>query len=379
MVRRIRPGGVITCVAICLLLVICGCQKDRATAPAATVEPPAQAAVATEPSVAPPVENAPPEATPDVPEAEAVVVEPNEGGPKVRLVLGFAPGQVATYKVTTEAEKRVEWMGSESARPANYTGGRSGNRVEITFEQRVQGIRDNGNAVLEITIRALKYAGQVQSRMVFEFDSGKPQDQDNELAALIGKSYGLEMSPQGKVVALVGMESVRQAVKAGSPVQSVASKLFLEEVVRDRHEVPPLSALKEGQVRPGQSWSDLKSYTFGEMGLKGFERVYTLRQVAAEDGRRALVEMKAIPSAAMAEEMHKRQGASLPPGLFDNTEDYQGRLDFDLDAGRIREYGEEMWTEWVIVDPAAMQGTAQPAALKMGARRLYRLELVQTP
>lgn len=378
MVRIIRPGGVVAWVAICLLLAICGCQKDRATVPAGRIEPPAQAAVAAEPSVAPPVESVPEEAAPDAPEAAAIVVEPNQTGGPVKLALQFSTGQVATYKVTTEAEKRVEWMGSESAQPANYTGGRSGNRVEITFEQRVQQVRDNGSAVLEITIRALKYVGQVKNEVIFEFDSGKSQDQDNELAALIGKSYSVEMSPQGKVFAMSGMESVRQAVKPGSPAQSVASKLFLDEVVRDRHEVPPLSALKEGQARPGQSWSDLKSYTFGEMGLKGFERVYTLTQVQPE-GQTAVVEMKAIPSAAMAEEMHKRQDAGLPPGLFDSAEDYRGRLDFDLDKGRIREYGEEMWTEWVIVDPAAMQGAAQPAALKMGARRLYRLELVQAP
>ena len=40
------------------------------------------------------------------------------------------------------------------------------------------------------------------------------------------------------------------------------------------------------------------------MGLKGYERVYTLKQVGKGDGRSALVEMKAIPSAAMAEELH---------------------------------------------------------------------------
>ena len=112
------------------------------------------------------------------------------------------------------------------------------------------------------------------------------------------------------------------------------------------------------------------------MGLKGYERVYTLKQVRPDNGARALVEMKAIPSAAMARQLHKRQSTNLPPGLFDNTDDYRGRLDFDLAAGRIREYGEEMWTEWVMVDPAAMQGAAPPVAVKMGARRLHRLELV---
>jgi hypothetical protein len=379
MVRTIRPCSVFAWVAICLLFAICGCQKDRATAPSAKVEPWVEPVVEEGPSALPPAQNAPAEVQVGTPEPQAVVVEPNEAERPVRLVLGFSPGQVATYKVTTEAEKRVDWMGPESAKPANYTGGRSGNRVEITFEQRVQEIRENGNAVLEITIRALKYTGQVQSRVVFAFDSGKTQDQDNGLASLIGKSYGVEMSPQGKVIALVGMESVRQAVKASSPAQSVASKLFAEDVVRDRHEVPPLFALKEGRTQPGQSWSDLKSFTFGELGLKGFERVYTLQQVRSDEGHRALVEMKAIPSAAMAEELHKRQSASLPPGLFDNTDDYRGRLDFDLDRGRICEYGEEMWTEWVVVDPAAMQSGAQPAAIKMGARRLYRLELVQQP
>ena len=379
MVRTIRPGGGGAYVAICLLLMICGCQKDRATAPTTKVEPSVEPTEAVESSVPAPVESTPQEVTSEAPEPQAVPPEPNEAGPPVRLALAFSRGQVAAYKVTMEAEKHVEWMGPEERKPAGYSDGRSGNRLEMTFDQQVREVRDNGDAVLEITIRALKYVGRIQNRVVFEFDGANAQDQDNDLAALIGKSYSVEMTGQGKVVALADMESVRQAVPAGSPAYGVASKLFSEEVVRDRHNVPPLFALKEGQARPGQSWSDLKSFTFGELGLKGFERVYTLKRVRQDDGRSALVEMKAIPSAAMAEEMHKRQGAGLPPGLFDNTDDYEGRLDFDLDHGRIREYGEEMWTEWVVVDPAAMQGTAPPLALKMGARRLYRLDLVQSP
>lgn len=379
MIRTIRPGSAFAWVAICLLFAICGCHTDRATFPTATVESSPTPIATDEPSASPPGQNVPAETKVGTPEPQAVVAEPNEAMPPVRLVLRFSPGQVATYRVTTETQKRVDWMGPESAKPANYTGGCSGNRVEITFEQQVREIRENGDAVLDITIRALKYVGQVQSRVVFEFDSGNTQDEGNGLAALIGKSYGVEMSPHGKVIALVGMESVRQAVELGSVAQSVASKLFSDEVVRDRHSVPPLVALKDGQIQPGQSWSDLKSFTFGELGLKGFERVYTLQQVRFDDGHRALVEMKAIPSAAMAEELHKRQSASLPSGLFDSTDDYRGRLDFDLDNGRIREYGEEMWTEWVVVDPAALQGAAQPAAIKMGARRLYRLELVPQP
>jgi hypothetical protein len=364
-------AGIVAGIAFCGLSMISGCQKDRSTAPAVKVEPPADTSAA----VQPPEEKPAPSATAESP---AQAAEPNAPEPPVSLALAFSVGQTATYRATTDARKSVEWMGPESGRPADFSDGYSGNHVEMTFEQRVEKVRDNGNALVEITIQGLKYRGVIQSRPVFEFDSTEPNDRDNPLAALIGKSYRLEMSPGGKVVELLDMESVRKAVKAGSPAYSVAAKLVSDEMIRDQHEVPPLSALKEGQARLGQRWSDVKSFAFGDMGAKGFERVYTLTQVEQGVGRTALVEMKAIPSAAMAEEMHKRQTTGLLPGLFDNTDKYDGRLDFDLDGGRIRRYMEDMRTEWIIADPAAMQDTtAVPRALKMGARRLHRLELVE--
>lgn len=378
MVRTVRRIGIVAGIVICVLLMISGCQKDRATPSATKVEPPADTTTVVRPQASVPAESSSQPAPAEAPKAQVAPPEPNEAEPAVSLILRFSPGQAATYRVTTEAEKSVGWMGPESAKPAGYADGRSGNYVEMTFEQRVEQVRDNGNAVLEITVKALKYRGQVQNKVALDFDSGKAEDQNNPLASLIGKSYRLELSPRGQVVALLDMASVRQAVAVGTPAHGVAVKLFSEEVVRDRHEVPPLSALKDGQAKPGQSWSDLKSFSFGDMGLKGYERVYTLKQVRQGDGRAALVEMKAIPSAAMAEELHKRQTAGPLAGLFDSTEKYEGRLEFDLDGGRIREYVEEMQTEWVVADPAAMQdAAAQPRGLKMGARRLYRFERVQ--
>jgi len=378
MVRTIRPASIAAGIAVYLLLIVSGCQKDRAATPAVKVEPRADSAVVVEPPADAPARDSAPAVPTEGTATQAAVPGPNEAGAPVSLVLGFAPRQTATYKVTTEAQKSVEWIGPEAGKPADFADGRSGNFVEITFEQQVQRVRDDGNAILEITIKGLKYRGLIQSRTVLEFDSDRLQDRDNPLAAVVGKSYRLEMSPKGRVVELLDLDAVRRAVKAGAPEYSVAVRLFSDEIVRDRHDVPPLFALKEGQAHRGQTWSDLKSFGFGEMGLKGFERVYTLKQAESGDGQTALVEMKAIPSAAMAEELHKRQTAGPMSGLFDSTDKYEGRLELDLDDGRIREYKEEMQTEWVIADPAAMQDTtAQPRALKMGARRLHRLELVK--
>jgi hypothetical protein len=132
-----------------------------------------------------------------------------------------------------------------------------------------------------------------------------------------------------------------------------------------------LSALKDRQVWPGQTWSSIKTFSFDDLGAKTYERVYTLKQA----GRVALVEMKAIPSAALAEELHKKQTVNPFANMSDNVDSYEGRLVLDLDRGQVREYVERMQNEWVIGDPTAMQ-TGRPAAIKMAARRLYRLEQV---
>lgn len=371
MVRTIRVAGFAAGVALCGLSMIAGCQKDRSAGPSMKVEP-----VPIVPAAAEKPDEGPAQTTTVEPAVQ--VVEPSVAEPTVGLAPAFSVGRAATYKATTEARKSIEWMGSESGKPADFSDGYTGNSVEMTFEQRVETVRENGNAVLAITIRALKYRGVVASRPVFEFDSTDPNDGQEPLMALIGKSYRLEMSSGGEVVALLDMESARKAVKAGSPAYSVAAKILSEEMIRDQHEIPPLSALKGGQVGPGQSWSDLKSFSFSSMGAKSFERVYTLRQVGQDAGRTAVVEMKAIPSAAMAEQMHKRQPAGLMPGLFDSTDKYEGRLELDLEGGRLRQYVEDMQTEWIVADPAAMQDTtAVPRAIKMAAQRFQRLELVE--
>lgn len=365
--RIVNWIGIVAGIALGGLLMLAGCQMERATGPATKVQPQADAPA--------PVQE--PQEQPAEP-STTTTAEPNAAEPSVRLSLAFSVGQTAAYKATTEARKSVEWMGSESGKPADFSDGYSGNYVEMTFEQRVEEVRDNGNAVLAITIQGLKYRGVVANRPVFEFDSVDPNDREEPLMALIGKSYRLEMSAGGEVVELLDVESVRKAVKPGSPAHSVATKILSEEMIRDQHEIPPLSALKGGQIRPGQSWSDLKSFSFSSMGAKSFERVYTLKRVEQGAGRTAVVEMKAIPSTAMAEEMHKRQPAGLTPGLFDSTDRYEGRLELDLAGGRLRQCVEDMQTEWIVADPAAMQDTtAVPRAIKMAARRFQRLELVE--
>ena len=390
MVLADSSAGVVSSAFVLVILALAGCQGQRADAPATRVEstnispgkasspeaPTGDSALQTS-NLKPQTSQGTPDGvtTNETRKVPAEASKPELSGPTVELALKFVPGQAATYRFITESWKSVEWKGSQDAKPAKFTDGRTGSHVELTFEQRVQQVQDDGSAVLEITIRGVKDVIESVNKVVLDFDSGKPTELDSPLAALIGKSYGVKISPQGQVLEISNVEPVRKAVQGILPQHRVAARLLSDDEIRNRHEIAALSALKDRQVRPGQAWSSIKTFSFDDLGAKTYERVYTLKQVQQDKDRQAVVEMNAIPSAAQAEQLYKQQAANPLAGLSDNTYSYEGRLVLDLDRGQVREYVEQMQNEWVIADPSSMQ-TGQPTAIKMAARRLYRLEQV---
>jgi hypothetical protein len=411
MVLADRLAGIVSGVLILMMLAVAGCQGQRAEAPALEVGAAEGTAAEALPSVSrassPRSEGGTP-STREMPqgispnESKKVPAEAAQAGPSgaaIEMALKFVAGQVTTYKLTTEAYKSVEWKGAEEAKPAKFTDGRTGSLVELTFEQRVQQVQEDGNAVLEITIRGVKDVIESVNKVVLDFDSARPTDSENPLAALVGQGYCVKMSPQGQVLQISNVELARQAVQGVLPQHRVAARLLSDDEIRNRHEIAALSALKDRPVRPGQTWSSLKTFSFDDLGAKTYERVYTLQQVVGSRlsvpssvastvnrelstdnslGRQAIVAMKAIPSAARAEQWQKQQTVNPFAGMSDNTDDYEGRLVLDLDRGQVREYVEQMENAWVIADPTSLQ-TGQPTAIKMAARRLHRLEQVPQP
>lgn len=362
---RLRTG-ICTAVAgigLCLIGFLTGCQSApmEADSPGEPVAPDSHAAAVV---------------------AEASAAD-EDGGPAasqdaVDLVLRFAPDRPVTYKVTAETEASVRWEGDESSKPDSFRGGAIGNRVEITYEQRVDRVSDNGNAVVKVTILALKYLGRSRETVVLDFDSVRDQDRQGPLSELIGRSYEVEMTPKGAVVSVDGVAGIRDSIKGDSPDHQTALKLIGDKEIRERHEVPALMALEDETVCPGGTWSNVKLFSFGRMGARAYERLYTLDRIEADDSRIAHVTMKGIPSAAAAAQLHQGQTDAVPAGLFDHVDSYQGQLSLDLEAGAIEAYVEQFRTEWVAVDQEAIQsGTDRPAAVRMDRTVSYRLERIR--
>ncbi|MBA7485780.1 hypothetical protein ES707_21331 [subsurface metagenome] len=261
-------------------------------------------------------------------------------------------------------------------KPRRFIGGHTGNRIEMTFTQRIQSVDDEGNAVAEITIKGLKYLAKVKDNIILDFDSSREKDRNNPLIKLIGQSYTIEITASGQVPKVLDVSGARTAI-GGVSANQRAARLLLAEVIKEQHSIPALSAVEKNQLRPGESWSDIKTFYFDWMGSKSYERIYELKEINNIAGRRiAIVEMSVVPSSEQAKELHKEQATGFFSKMFDTTEIYTGELRLDLTAGEVEKYFEEFRSEWIAVNPMAPEKEKEPDMLRMSATRLYRIERI---
>ena len=309
-------------------------------------------------------------------ETEQIRAEPGPQGFPVKLALTFTPKQSTTYRLARENDRSVLWEGPEENKPKGFKGGHAGNRMEMTFTQKIQNVDDKGNAVAEITVTALKYVSRVKDNITLDFDSSRKEDSSHPLSKLVGQSYTIEITPSGDVTKVIDAGDARAAVKGSTSGHRTASNLLSEKAIRERHVIAALPDPNENLLRVGESWSRIKSFSFDLMGAKSYEKVYTLEEVRnIRNDRIAITRMNAVPSAEEAKELHKEQGASPLSQMSDSTERFTGELKLSLTDGNVMEYHEELLVEWFMVDPDPDDDEV-PAALRMTAGRLISLEQI---
>ena len=303
-------------------------------------------------------------------------VEPQEQSSAPKLALKLAAGDSTTYRITRQNDKSVDWQGPDESKPKQFTGGHTGSRIEMTFTQQIQSTDDKGNAVAKITIKGLKYFTRVKDQAVLDFDGSREKDLSSPLSKLIGQSYTIELTAPGQVSKVIDAAGARAAVQGDSSAHKTAANLLSDDTIKEMHTVSALPPADKDQVRPGENWSSIESFSFDLMGAKSYEKIYTLKEIEKKQNHRiATALMKAVPSAAMAKELHKEQGSPFLSNMFDNTEAYSGELKLDLTDGKVNHWREELTIEWMIADPNA-KPDEQPAALKMTATRLYSIERI---
>jgi len=120
------------------------------------------------------------------------------------------------------------------------------------------------------------------------------------------------------------------------------------------------------------------------MGLKSYEKIYTLKDVRDVSGHQiAVVDMNAIPSSEIEPEFRDQQAGADFPRMFDSRETYTGSGEVDLTSGRIDSYEEHLIASWITALPAQrvaeqdVEDANEPVVLKMAAQRSYGIKRIR--
>lgn len=299
------------------------------------------------------------------------------------VALKFVPNEITTYKVITETQRSVGFEG-RIAKETKSKGGATGVKIEMTFDQQIQNVKDNRNAVAKITIKELSYLSQQKSIANFDFDSLRQEDKDSPMAKLIGKSYTIEISPVGEVVAVVDAGDARKAVSSATGSEGMAGNVAIQKAnmmlddksIKERHGITALKAAGKKQLRKGDKWQCPQSFSLDMMGTKSYEKIYELKEIQTGDGgTTAIIEMNAIPTSAAGEE----ESVGFLSGMMDidNREEFSGLLKIDQATGQILSYSENLSLKWVILDPEKnLKEDQVPNSIIMEFKNIHNIEKI---
>jgi hypothetical protein len=302
--------------------------------------------------------------------ALAILVSGCATGQKAELALKYTVGQSGNYKVASESWRTAKFEGPELSKEPKLKNGRTGGAMEMVCSQDVTGVNPDGSAAAKITIKSLKYESETSSEVTNSFDSAKDADKDKPFAKLIGQSYTIKLTPDGKAT-VMNASALRGAITEGSAKEIVA-RLFSDDEIAKLHSIAALP--QKAQQRVGGTWSTTEPSPKGMMDSKNFEKVYTFKEV--KDGAN-VVEMKAIPSSKPAEKGEASSQAmmmSMFSKMMEGKDDFTGKLLLNAD-GTLKSYSETLKADWFATDPEAKAGK-EPDKITMGFIQKHSIKKV---
>ncbi len=295
---------------------------------------------------------------------------------KEKMRLNFSPQQETNYKVVMESGKDYSFVQPS----VNKTKDRHTKwRNEMIFAQKIEKVDQQGNATANITIKQLKYLSQDADNKVIEFDSTAESGKSDPLSAIIGQSYKIKITPSGKVE-VIDAQTAREAVKGKGSAKKIADRLLSNEEIGNRHQVLALNDAEKGSCKKGDKWSTVAASPPGMLRQKSFEKVYTLADIQNQNGSSiATVTMEAVPSSKRAASAVEGESASgFIANMFDEKDNYTGKMVLNLTTGEIDSLQETLKVEWIAVEPSEEQKSDKgPDQLTMGFSNLYSIEKVK--
>jgi hypothetical protein len=286
--------------------------------------------------------------------------------PTAEMKLNLAPQSETVYRVVLETGKDYAFVQpSINKTKERHTVG----RAELVFAQRIESVDQQGNASADITIKELKYLSEDPQGKTLDFDS---------TFALIGQSYKIKITPNGRVE-VIDAQAAREVIKQEGSAKKFADRFFSNEEIERCHQVLALMDTKKTLCKKGDKWSTVAASPGGMLTPKSFEKIYTLTDIKEQKGEKiAVVAMSAAPSSKRTADVpEKEAAASFFAKMFEEKDEYSGKMVLNLTTGEIDSYQELLKAEWLAAESSEDQKSDKgPDELKMGFWSLYSIEKV---
>jgi hypothetical protein len=287
---------------------------------------------------------------------------------KADLAMKFSVGDTTMYKVKVKAIKDFRF---EQPSLGKLKEEQTGSEVELEFLQEIVSVDNKGSAVANITVKGLKYLVKNKAGVKLDYDSEKDTEKKHYLSRLLGKSYKIKLTSNGKVK-VVDIKEINR-VSAEKIVKNFLSK----PRIKRRHEILAFPNADKSVLAEGENWSRVKSSPPGLLAPKNFEKIYTLKNVSKDNI--ASVEMNAIPTSKIPKEAPSGdQGMGVFAKMFDSEETFKGQLVIDLNTGKVQKYDEELIALYVAAEsPREQKEGKGPDTLTMGFTHSVNLEVIE--
>ncbi|MBW8016771.1 MAG: hypothetical protein FVQ82_11335 [Planctomycetes bacterium] len=258
------------------------------------------------------------------------------------LAIKFNPDDISTYKVGYQTKQSVILdMAADTKTGDQYTS----KNVDVTFTQEIQSINDDLTALAKITIMDIMFNTKDNKGASFSFDSRKDEDRKRPLNAIIGKSYTINISTDGRVT-LADATDIRKVRVSGTTERRVAESLLTEAEIIKRHEIH-LPNKEISTISRGRGWSKVVWSHPKVMAVKSFEKNYVLKSIT-DDGI-ANVTMTAYETDKIADGQPPKPGLfALLAKSFDSQEKYTGQMQIDLESGKVVKWSETCDAAYII-------------------------------
>jgi hypothetical protein len=296
-----------------------------------------------------------------------------------KLALKSVSGQKDTLKITHNSRRSINWQGPVPKKGA-FEESYNDDKAEMVLTRLIKKVEPNGVTVAQVTFDSLKYLSVIKNSTKVDFDSSRPSDTGNPMGKLIGKSYTIEYEPNNFVISASDLNALRSMFAGRTDIDRAANNLLLTDAIIDSQSALLLPENLKNP-KPGDTWSQIKTFSFGLMGIKSYEKIYTLREIRKVDKHEiAVIDMDAIPSSEVEDEFRSQQAGANFPKMFDTNDVYTGTGEFDLTAGAIDRYTENLQAKWVAAlppNPGEAADANEPVVLRMTATRLYTFEKIK--